>query len=134
MILACVLKYLLNVNNNKKHAVRTMVMKILIAACIPLELKKGHVTVHRISATHHVSHQVRALLPDLVNKPMETNTCNKPSTSIYRRHIVHQMIFSTHCIVFKMTHDMRGFTYFLTCEVNIIPFFLLGSRRVLGSV
>ena len=41
------------------------------------------------------------------------------------------MIFSTHCIVLKMAYDMRGFTYFLTCKVNIMPFFLLGSRREL---
>ena len=27
---------------------------------------------------------------------------------------------------------MRDLTYFLTCEVNIVPFFLLGSWRVLG--
>ena len=31
-----------------------------------------------------------------------------------------------------MTYDMRDLTYFLTCEVNIIPFFLLGSWRGLG--
>ena len=29
-----------------------------------------------------------------------------------------------------MTYDMRGLTYFLTCEVNIMPFFLLGSSWV----
>ena len=28
-----------------------------------------------------------------------------------------------------MTYDMRDLTYFLTCEINIIPFFLLGSWR-----
>ena len=40
--------------------------------------------------------------------------------------------FSTPCIiVFKMTYDMSGLTYFLTCEVNIMPFFLLGSSWVL---
>ena len=27
---------------------------------------------------------------------------------------------------------MRGFTYFLTCEVNIMPFFSLGSSWVLA--
>ena len=41
------------------------------------------------------------------------------------------MIFRTHCIVFRMTYDMRGFTYFLTSKVNIMSFFLLGSRREL---
>ena len=80
----------------------------------------------------NVSHQLRALLPDLVNKRMDTNTRNKPSTSFYRKYVVRQMIFSTHCIVLKTTYDMRGFTYFLTCEVNIISLFLLGSRRSLG--
>ena len=39
------------------------------------------------------------------------------------------MIFSTHCIVLKMTHDIRDLTYFLKCEVNIMPFFSLGSRQ-----
>ena len=42
------------------------------------------------------------------------------------------MILRTHCIVLKMTYDMRDLTYFLTCEVNIILFSLLGSRRGLG--
>ena len=42
------------------------------------------------------------------------------------------MIFSAHCIVLKMAYDMRYLTYFLTCEVNIVPFFLLGSRQGLG--
>ena len=27
---------------------------------------------------------------------------------------------------------MRDLTYFLTCEINITPFFLLRSRRELG--
>ena len=76
-----------------------------------------------------VSHQLRALLLDLVKKRM--NTCNKPSTSFYRKYAVRQMTFSTHCIVLKMTHDMRGLTYFLVCEVNITPFFLLASSWVL---
>ena len=40
--------------------------------------------------------------------------------------------FSTHCIVLKMTYDIRDLIYFLTCEINIMPFFLLGSRRGLG--
>ena len=31
-----------------------------------------------------------------------------------------------------MAYDMRYLTYFLTCEVNIVPFFLLGSRQGLG--
>ena len=77
-------------------------------------------------------HQIRALLPDLVNKQMNTNTCNKPCTSFYRKYVVRQMIFSTHCIVLNLTYDMRGSTYFLTCEVNIMPFFLLGSQQGLG--
>ena len=59
---------------------------------------------------------------------MNTNTCNKPSMSFYPKYVVRQMIFGTHCIVVKMTYDMRDLTYFLTCEVNITPFFLLGSR------
>ena len=63
---------------------------------------------------------------------MDTSTCNKPSTSFYRKCVVRQIIFSTHCIVLKMTYDMRGFTYFLTCDVNIMPLFLLGSRRGFG--
>ena len=39
---------------------------------------------------------------------------------------------STDCIVLKMTYDIRDFTDFLTCEVNIIPFFLLASWQELG--
>ena len=115
---------------------------MLIAACIPLELKRGNVTARRMLASHpsaicveaqvNVSHQIRALLPDLVNKQMNTNTCNKPCTSFYRKYVVRQMIFSTHCIVLNLTYDMRGITYFLTCEVNIMPFFLLGSQQGLG--
>ena len=31
-----------------------------------------------MEAQVNVSYQVRALLPDLVNKPTNTNTCNKP--------------------------------------------------------
>ena len=31
-----------------------------------------------------------------------------------------------------MTDDMRDLTYFLTGEVNITPFFLMGSRQGLG--
>ena len=60
---------------------------------------------------------------------MNTNTCSKPSTSFYRKEVVCQMNFSTHCIVLKMTYDMRDLTYFFACEVNIMPFFLLGSRQ-----
>ena len=82
-----------------------------------------------MEAQFNVSHQLRALLPDLVNKRANTSTCNKSSTSFYRKYVVHQMIFSSHCIVFKRTYDMRDLTCFLTCEVNIMPFFLLGSRR-----
>ena len=74
---------LLNVNNNKKHTVMTTVIKIMITTCIPLELKRGHVTALRSKYTHvdfgqpsaidmetqvNVSHQLRTLLPDLVNK------------------------------------------------------------------
>ena len=61
---------------------------------------------------------------------MNTNTCNKQSTSLYLKYTVRQMIFSTYCIVFKLTY-IRGLTYFLTCEVNIMPFFSLGSSWVL---
>ena len=85
-----------------------------------------------MEAQVNVSYQLRELLPDLVNKQMNINTRNKPSLSFYRKYVVRQMIFSTHCIVLKMTYDMRDLTYFLTCEVNITPFFLLGSRRGLG--
>ena len=60
---------------------------------------------------------------------MNTNTCSKPSTSFYRKEVVCQMNFSTHCIVLKMTYDMRDLTYFFACEVNLMPFFLLGSRQ-----
>ena len=50
----------------------------------------------------------------------------------YRKYVVRLMIFSTYCIVLKITYDIRGLTYFLTCEVNIIPLFYLGSRWGLG--
>ena len=40
--------------------------------------------------------------------------------------------FSTYCIVLKMTYDIRDLTYFFTCEIDIMPFFLLGSWRGLG--
>ena len=40
---------MLNVNNDKKHAVR-IIIKIMITASIPLELKSGHVTAQR--STH----------------------------------------------------------------------------------
>ena len=80
----------------------------------------------------NVSHQLRGLLPDLVNKRTNTNTCNKPSTSFYPRYVVCPIIFSTHCIVLKMTYHKRDLTYFLTCEVNIMQFFLLGGRKGLG--
>ena len=82
-----------------------------------------------MEAQVNVCHQLRVLLLDLVNKRANTNTCNKPSTSFYRKYVVRQMIFSTLCIVLKMTYDMRGLTYFLMCEVNIMPFFLLGGQR-----
>ena len=56
----------------------------MIAACIPLELKRGHLPAHRnmphvdfsepsaidMEAQVNVSHQLRGLLPDLVNKRM----------------------------------------------------------------
>ena len=85
-----------------------------------------------MEAQVNVSHQLRALLLALVNKRINTNACNKPSTSFYRKYVVYQMIFSTNCIVPKMTYGMRDLTYFFTCEVNIMPFFLLGSRQGLG--
>ena len=85
-----------------------------------------------MEAKINVSHQLRALLPDLVNKQMNTNTCNKSSAPFYRKYVARKMIFSTHCVALKMTYDMRDLTYFLTCEVNITPFFLLGSRQGLG--
>ena len=84
-----------------------------------------------MEAQVNVSHQLRGLLPNLVNKRMNTNTCNKPNTTLYRKCVVGQMIFSTHCIVLKFTYDVRGLTNFLTCEVNIMPFFLLGKSWVL---
>ena len=86
-----------------------------------------------MEAQVNVSHQLRALLLALVNKRMNTNACNKPSTSFSRKYVVHQMIFGTSCIVPKMTYGMRNLTYFLACEVNIMPFFLLGSRQGLGD-
>ena len=64
-----------------------------------------------IEAQVNVSHQLRALLPDLGNKRMNTNTCNKPSTSFYCKYIVHQMIFSTPYVVLKMTYDMKDLTF-----------------------
>ena len=73
-----------------------------------------------MEAQVNVSHQLRALLHDLVSK--RTNS----------KYVVRQMNFSTHCIVLKMTYDMRDLTYFLTCEVNITSFFFLGSRPGLG--
>ena len=53
----------------------------------------------------------------------------KQTDYVYRKYVVRQMIFSTHCIVLKMTYDMIDLTYFLKCEANIMPFFWLGSRR-----
>ena len=77
---------------------------MLIAACIPLELKREHLTAHRniphvdfsepsaidMEAQVNVSHQLWGLLPDLVNKRMNTNTCNKSSTSFYSKYAVCQ--------------------------------------------
>ena len=85
-----------------------------------------------MEAQVNVSHQIRTLLPHLVNKRTNSNTCNKPSTSFHRKYVVHQIIFSTYCIVLKMTYDMKDHTYFPTCKVNIMQFFLLSSRRELG--
>ena len=98
---------LLNVNNDeKKRTVRTIEIKVLIAVCIPLELKRGHLTSRRsvpyvdfskssvidTEAQVNVSRQLRRLLPDLVNKRMNTNTCNKSSTSFYSKYRVCQMV------------------------------------------
>ena len=110
---------------------------IMIAACIPLEIKKRacdcaqeytHVDLSLPSAMYmeaevNVSHQLRALLSDLVNKRMNANTCNKPSASFYRKYVVCQMILSTHCIALKMTYGMKDITYFLICKLNIMSFF-----------
>ena len=85
-----------------------------------------------MEAQANVSHQLRALLPDLVNKRMNTNTCNKPSTYFSRKYVVRQMIFSTHCIVPIITYDTRDLDYFLTFEVKMMPFFLLSCRQALG--
>ena len=74
-----------------------------------------------MEAQVHESHQLRAQLLDLVYKRMDRNTCNKPSA-------VRQIIVSNHCIVLKMTYDMRHLTYFFICKVNLKPFILLGSR------
>ena len=99
-------------------------MKILITACIPLELtKRRYVTVRRLLASCQSaidmdaqvngSHQLRALLPDLANKRMDTNTCNKLCRYFYRKYVVCQMIFSTHCIVLKMTYYTGALLTFL---------------------
>ena len=97
-----------------------------------------------MEAHFNVSHQLRSLLPDLVNKRTNTNTCNKPSTSFYRKYVVHQMIFSTYFIVLnpfmhnvvkwpnvmhervKLTYDMKDLTYFLTCEVKYNAILFVG--------
>ena len=43
----------------KKYTVRTTVMKILVTACIPLELKRGNVTAYKsIHMLILVSHQL----------------------------------------------------------------------------
>ena len=63
---------------------------------------------------------------------MNRNTPKKLSAYFNRKYLVRQMIFSIHYIVLKMAHDMTDLTYFLTCEINITPFFLLRSRRELG--
>ena len=63
---------LLNVDNNNKH---TIVIPIMITACIPLRLNRGHVTARRSDFSQpsaaDMEAQVnilRALLPVLVNK------------------------------------------------------------------
>ena len=66
-----------------------------------------------MDAKINVSHQLRVLLPNSGTKQMNTDTCNKPSTSFYRKYIVHQMIVSNHCIVLKMLYDMSNLTCFL---------------------
>ena len=116
---------------------------LLITACIPLELQRRQLTARK-SISHvdfskpstidmetqlNVSHQLRGLLPDLVNKQMSRNTCNKPSTCLYRKYVDYQMIFRTHCIVLKKDLWYEG-PYFLTYERNIMPFFLLDSSWV----
>ena len=117
----------------------------MITACIPLELNRGHVTEYtyincnqssaiNMEAQVNVSHELMALLPDLVNKRMNTNICNKPSTSFYRKYIVRQVIVSAHCIVLKMTYGIRELTYFLMYKVNIMPFTFLDNTRGWGSV
>ena len=80
-----------------------------------------------MEAQVNVNHELRGPLPDLVNKRMNTNICNTPSTSFYRNYVVCQMIL----VLIKKTYDMRGLTYFLTCEVNIMSLFLLGNSWVL---
>ena len=93
-------------HTQKPQTVRTIVIKVLIAACIPLELKRGHLTARRsiphvdfsepsaigMEAQVNVKHQLRGLLPDLLNKRMNTSTCNKSSTSFYSKYVVRQMI------------------------------------------
>ena len=90
----------------KNRTVRTTEIKVLIAVCIPLELKWGYLTVRRsiphidfskplvidTEAQVNISHQLRGLLPDLVNKRMNTNTCNKSSTSFYSKYRVCKII------------------------------------------
>ena len=66
-----------------------------------------------MEAQVNVSHQ-HQLLPQLVNIQTNRNTCNKPSTSFYRKYVV-----------LKMTSAMRDLTNFLTCEVNIMLFFFI---------
>ena len=85
-----------------------------------------------MEAKVNVSHQLRGLLPDLVNKRKNTKKCNKPSTSFYCKHVVRQMIFSTHCVVLKMTYDMRDLTYFLTPAGNYM--FKVNNRNTTQGV
>ena len=52
-----------------------------------------HVDLSQLSAINmeaqvKVSHQLRALLPGLLNKRTNTKTCNKPSTYFYRKYVV----------------------------------------------
>ena len=73
----------------------------------------------------NVSHQLRVLLPDLVNKRMNTYTCNKTSTSLYRKFVVRHMIVITHCIVLKMTYDVRDL-YFLIIQTKYDAILFVG--------
>ena len=96
-------------NDNRMHTLRT---KKRSCDCAQ---KYTHVDFIQPSAIYmeaqvNVRYQLRALLQDLVNERLNANTCNKPSTSFYRKYVVRQMIFGTHCITLKITHDMSDLT------------------------